>query len=306
MKNPFKKIIRDMASRMNDELKQQEIQVIEHEDQVMLKPIQSKKIKEAKKHVETPVVKKNARSEIIDANVNNESLEVDPKTKFMEKFSLSHLDKQNFMNMDGKNSHEVDHKDILKSNNSVISEEQYTLTNPRLRYKRKRKLITKCCTIKNNTDTISRKKIDEVSEFPAEDFDKVARRSKRIKSLIHPTCDNTSKNKLKSDKNFDISGKKPKLTETNTSPPPLSQINPKEEKAILEKQYYALMKHASRNTFEMHQYPESSLSLKIYFLPVSQVCHNEETMIKKQYYSLMKHAEKMYSQLKEDRLKSEI
>ena len=42
----------------------------------------------------------------------------------------------------------------------------------------------------------------------------------------------------------------------NTSP----QLNPKEEKANLEKQYYALMKHASRNSVDMQHFPKSILS----------------------------------------------
>ncbi len=308
------RILRDIAPRMNDESKEQldysteeEIQVNQHEEQVMIKRIQSKNIKEAKKYVETPIMKKHYRREMEDANVSNENLEDHPKTEVKEKFNLSHLYKQNLLNMDEKLSLEVDHQDILKSEKNIISEEQYMIANPRFRRKKKRKLKSICCTIKNNKHVICQKKL-EASEFPVheEDSNKVAHRSKRFKSLIHPTGDNTSNNKLKSNENFDVLDENPKPTETCTSPLSLRQINPKEEKAILEKQYYALMKHASRKYVEMQHSTESFMSLEIFFLPVRKISINEEATVKGQYYSLMKHAEKMYCQLKDERLKNEI
>ena len=56
----------------------------------------------------------------------------------------------------------------------------------------------------------------------------------------------------------------------------------------------------------MQHFPESILSEEIYFLPVRKISQNEERILKKQFNSLMKHAEKMYSQLKDERLKNEI
>jgi hypothetical protein len=244
------RIIQDIAPRINDESKEQlalsteeEIHLNQHEERVMIKHIQSKNIKEAKKYIE----------------------------------------------------------------DRIISEEQYTHIIPRVRRKNKRRLKTTCCTIKNNKHAISQKKLDLASEFPVheEDSYKVARRSKRFKSLIHPTGDNTSNNKLESNENFGVLDENPKPTETYTSPLSLRQINPKEEKAILEKQYYALMKHASRKYVEMQNSPESFISLEIFYLPVGKISINEEATIKGQYYSLMKHAEKMYCQLKDEQLKNE-
>ncbi|QUW23671.1 DUF2642 domain-containing protein [Sporosarcina sp. Marseille-Q4063] len=191
--------------------------------------------------------------------------------------------------------------------NRIISDEQYTHIIPRVRRKKKRRLKTTCCTIKNIQHAISQKELDRAIEFPVheEDSYKVARRSKRMKSLSHPTGDNTSNNKLKSDENFDVLVEKTKPVETYTSPLSLRQ-NPKEEKAILERQYYALMKHASKKYVEMQHCPDCFMPLEIFYLPVRKEIHNEKATIKKQYYSLMKHAEKMYCQLKDERLKNEI
>jgi hypothetical protein len=358
------RIIRDIASRMNDESKEQskssldeEIEDDQGNEEVIVKKIQTTNKSESEKSVEVPINVKLTEVETDSVNVTNEHLETHPMNETIKETSLLQLDTQDLAdktednerheepgqdriiqdiaprtNDESKeqlalsteeeihvNQHEervmikhIQSKNIKEAKkyieNRIISEEQYTHIIPRVRRKNKRRLKTTCCTIKNNKHAISQKKLDLASEFPVheEDSYKVARRSKRFKSLIHPTGDNTSNNKLESNENFDILDENPKPTETYTSPLSLRQINPKEEKAILEKQYYALMKHASRKYVEMQNSPESFISLEIFYLPVGKISINEEATIKGQYYSLMKHAEKMYCQLKDEQLKNEI
>jgi hypothetical protein len=357
------RIIRDIASRMNDESKEQskssldeEIEDDQGNEEVIVKQIQTTNKNELEKHVEMPINAKLTEAETDSVNVTNEHLVTHPINETIKETSLLQLDTQDLadktednerheepgqdriiqdiaprINDESKeqlalsteeeihvNQHEerVMIKHIQSKNRKeakkyiedrIISEEQYTHIIPRVRRKNKRRLKTTCCTIKNNKHAISQKKIDLASEFPVheEDSYKVARRSKRFKSLIHPIGDNTSNNKLESNENFDVLDENPKPTETYTSPLSLRQINPKEEKAILEKQYYALMKHASRKYVEMQNSPESFISLEIFYLPVGKISINEEATIKGQYYSLMKHAEKMYCQLKDEQLKNE-
>ncbi|MFJ9463645.1 hypothetical protein [Viridibacillus arvi] len=86
------------------------------------------------------------------------------------------------------------------------------------------------------------------------------------------------------------------------------KINSKEEKIILEKQYFALMKYARKiainENLDGTVFKLSSGNTKLAHSPIRQLSLKEEkSMLKKQYFALMKHAEKMYRQLRDERLK---
>ncbi|MFF3100756.1 hypothetical protein [Viridibacillus arvi] len=86
------------------------------------------------------------------------------------------------------------------------------------------------------------------------------------------------------------------------------KINSKEEKIILEKQYFALMKYARKiainENLDGTAFKLSSGNTKLAHSPIRQLSLKEEkSMLKKQYFALMKHAEKMYRQLRDERLK---
>lgn len=68
-------------------------------------------------------------------------------------------------------------------------------------------------------------------------------------------------------------------------------INPKEKKAMLEKQYYALMRHAEQNHDQVTEEPKK--------IRAQKRKKDEKVVVEKQYYSLMKHAAKMYRQLRD-------
>ena len=209
-------IIRDMASRMNEESKIQQVkasveEVIplkQPEEKAVVKQIQSQNKEEAKKDVDT----KPSHREMEEENVSEETLEDFSKTVFMGNVTLE----------------------------SLIREEQFLLNELQ---NRKRKKV-----IKDNQLAISQ---SESSSYEDDAYIKARRskrrRSKSLKSLTHHTDEATSNTKLERSENLDISVEKSISTEMNTSP----QINPEEEKANLERQYYALMKHASRNSIDM-------------------------------------------------------
>ncbi|MGE7922690.1 hypothetical protein ACQKND_05865, partial [Viridibacillus arvi] len=86
------------------------------------------------------------------------------------------------------------------------------------------------------------------------------------------------------------------------------KINSKEEKIILEKQYFALMKYARKiainENIDGTVFKLSSGNTKLAHSPIRQLSLKEEKiMLKKQYFALMKHAEKMYRQLRDERLR---
>ncbi|MGG0666463.1 hypothetical protein ABE042_20375 [Viridibacillus arvi] len=86
------------------------------------------------------------------------------------------------------------------------------------------------------------------------------------------------------------------------------KINSKEEKIILEKQYFALMKYARKiannENLDGTIFKLSSGNTKLAHSLIRQLSLKEEKiMLKKQYFALMKHAEKMYRQLRDERLR---
>lgn len=68
-------------------------------------------------------------------------------------------------------------------------------------------------------------------------------------------------------------------------------INPKERKAMIEKQYYALMRHAEQNQDQKQEDTKK--------LPIHASSRDEKAVVEKQFYSLMRHAAKMYRQLRD-------
>ncbi|MFJ5769238.1 hypothetical protein [Psychrobacillus sp. NPDC093180] len=73
-------------------------------------------------------------------------------------------------------------------------------------------------------------------------------------------------------------------------------INPKEKKAMLKKQYYALMKHAGQNSATFDQNPLSDMENN---LDNDERKKGENEMVEKQFYSLMRHAAKMYRKMRD-------
>lgn len=79
-------------------------------------------------------------------------------------------------------------------------------------------------------------------------------------------------------------------------------ISPRERKAMIEKQYFALMRHAEQNWFntdhneKKNKDQESEESKKLQIIGQQE---GEKVMLEKQFYSLMRHAAKMYRQLRD-------
>lgn len=68
-------------------------------------------------------------------------------------------------------------------------------------------------------------------------------------------------------------------------------INPKERKAMVEKQYYALMRHAEQNQDQKQEDTKK--------IPIHASRKDEKVVVEKQFHSLMRHAAKMYRQLRD-------
>ncbi|NYF24937.1 DUF2642 domain-containing protein [Sporosarcina sp. JAI121] len=177
-------------------------------------------------------------------NVLDEILQVSSKLETEEGFNLLQKVTNELVNKNEVQPFEVGHLDVVRSAECFIKKEQFNITKPEFKRKNRRKLLNTWSTMNSNKyANTQQNSIAEESVLPAfyEEIESV---------------------------------------EANTPAMPQLQENPKNEKEMLEKQYYALMKHAETNT---------------YHIPEKQTNSSEEKSIEEmQYSALMKHAAKMY------------
>ncbi len=270
------KTIQDSVFDMNDESKEQsdssmevEMQECQVEEQVAFKHIQPTNEIGPIKSIEDPIVGKQAEDISKIENATNEHPEVQQQTDFIGATNSTRLVQHNLFNRVNEYSFDLKHQDVLESNDSVSIEEQFPLPEFKARRKKRRLHLTAWSTMNNEQHAIaSQNDIGGKSELTDHEgnYIEMEQSSDCINSLLHPLHDQYT------NEEFVTMEKKLESAETNSSHLLVRHVNPKE---ILEKQYYALMKHAETNSFHI---PERQLNL------------SEE----EQYSALMKHAAKMY------------
>jgi hypothetical protein len=254
-----------------------EMQACQLEKQVIVE--QSQTINETKpiKSLESPILKELIGEGVEIDNVPKENSEISSQTILCEVPNLSGVVNQDLVKRVNECLPEEDHPGVLESSSKVSGEEQLFFTESKVKRKKKRVLLTEWSTMNNDQHALaSHNNFDEGNELSdyEENSIKTEQPSDRINSLIQPFHDPYP------NENFVTLEEKPDTAETTIFQLPVIRINPKAEKEMLEKQYYALMKQAETNCFHMD---ERQLNL------------SEEG----QYLALLKHAAKRYREFKD-------
>ena len=275
--------IRGFVSHNDDKSKGQsdscviDVQDGQVEEQVIVENTQT--IDETKliKSLKVPVIEYAAGEETVIGNVTKENFEVTSQPVSSEDPNLSCLIKHDLQQQVSNYSIGETHPNILASV-QISQEEQPLRTRSIIKRKKKRHLLSAWSTMNIDQHAIvNHKKIALKNESPEceEDTILTVQPSDPIHSLIiqplHDHCQN---------EDFVTLDEKLKSVETTNFPSPVFRMSPKAQKEILEKQYYALMKHAETNCFQIFK---------------RQLNLSEE----EQYLALMKHAAKMYHEFKD-------
>ena len=232
------------------------------EEQVIVEHTQT--INEAKplKILEVPTIEDPAGEGTEIENVSKENTEVSSQIVSSEAPDFSRLVKRDLLKRINGKSLEEDHPGVLETKG---------------KRKKKRVLLTAWSTMNNDQYAItSHNNFTEGNELQDYEGDSIMMEqpSDPIHSLIQPLHEPYP------NEDFVTLEEKPESAETTICQLPVIRINPKAEKEMLEKQYYALMKQAETNCFHMAG---------------RQINLSEE----EQYHALMKHAAKMYQEFKD-------
>ena len=169
----------------------------------------------------------------------------------------------------------------MGSTPKVTRDELLTFTEP-LGYERSFLLTAWRANLKGQEAMTSSNKLAEEKEFPEHNVKSIEMDQglEEIEPLHHPISEieNCVQSGLVSDE--------PEPSDIANSTLSMRKMSPKEEKAMLEKQYFSLMKHAAGYSLQLEEHSEQ---LKFLIHPVSEW----------QYIALMNHAAKMYRQLRD-------
>nr|WP_255551190.1 YuzF family protein [Sporosarcina sp. E16_8] len=274
--------IRSFVSHINDKSKGLSdssdiaVQNCQVEEQVIVEHTQT--ISETKliKSLEVPIIEDSAGEGIEIENLIKENSVTTSQTLASEVPDLSRLVKHDLPKEVSEYTFEEDHPSVLGSNNQVSQQEQLP-TKPRVKGKEKRLLISAWSTMNNDQHAIVNHENsameNETPDFKGDPIKK-EQPSDAVNSLIRQLHDQYR------NEDFVTLEEKLKSAETAIFQLPVIRINPKAEKEMLEKQYYALMKQAETRCFHMSERQ----------LPLPE---------EEQYLALMKHAAKMYREFKD-------
>ena len=231
---------------------------------------------ESKGQNDSTVIDESAMKGTEFETVTKEYPEVSSQTVSIEVTIPSKLVEHELVEVANEYSPEEDHPGLLDSTNEVSMEEQLFFTESKIKRRKKRLLLTAWSTMNNDQQAMEKHNNFAVeNELPdkTENAVKPELPFDRINSLIQPLHDQFPT------ENFAILEEKPDISETTIYQIPVIYINPKKEKEMLEKQYFALMKHAETNCYSITE---------------RQINLTEE----EQYLALMKHAAKMYREFR--------
>lgn len=275
--------IRGFVSHNDDKSKGQsesciiDVQDGQVEEQVIVENTQTIDETELIKSFIVPVIEYSAGEETASENITNENFEVTSQPVSSEDPNLSCLIKHDLQQQVSNYSIGETQPNILASI-QISQEDQPLRTRSIIKRKKKRHLLSAWSTMNIDQHTIvNQKNIALKNDTPDCEGDPIltVQPSDPIHSIIiqplHDHCQN---------EDFVTLDEKLKSVETTNFPSPVFRMSPKAQKEILEKQYYALMKHAETNCFQIFK---------------RQLNLSEE----EQYLALMKHAAKMYHEFKD-------
>jgi len=269
--------VRGFISHTDDKTKQQsdssviEVQDCQVDEQVIVEQTQTINENNQIISLKAPFIEDSAE------NVTKENSEVNSQAVSSEVLNLSRLLKDDLQKQESKYPLEENLPAVLELSEQLDQEDQSLLKKSRLKRKKNRILLSAWSTINHDQHAVvNHKNIakgDETLDCEGGPI-KTEQPSDPIISLLQPLHDQYIH------EDFVTLEEIPKSVETTISQAPEIRISPKTKKEMLEKQYYALMKQAETNCFQMS---ERQLNL------------SEE----EQYHALMKHATKMYYEFKD-------
>ena len=207
--------------------------------------------------------------------------------------------------------------EVVDSTTNEIKVEKNIQTEPPIRKNEKRILLTPWSKMNYDQNTIS-----IPSPKTKESSNNVKLPLKKTQPLIEeeqnfPATNEAPEaeevNVLMEEVNSLMESQEPtELVATRTT---VTVIDPRERKAMLEKQYYALMRHAEQNSANLEHHFTKNKSFRptpleneanndlendeLQKIRIQELKKGEKAMLEKQFYSLMRHAAKMYRQLRD-------
>lgn len=248
-----------------------EVQDCQVEEQVIVEQTQTINVNNLIKSLKAPFIEDSAE------NITKEISEVNSQAVSSEELNLSRLLKDDLQKQEIKYPLEENLPAVLELSEQLGQEDQSLLKKSSLKRKKKRILLSAWSTMNHDQHVVVNHKNTAKGEETLdcdEGSIKTEQPSDAIISLLQPLYDQYIH------EDFITLEEIPESVETTISQAPEIRISPKTKKEMLEKQYYALMKQAETNCFQMS---ERQLNL------------SEEG----QYHALMKHATKMYYEFKD-------
>ncbi|WP_313891486.1 DUF2642 domain-containing protein [Psychrobacillus sp.] len=219
------------------------------------------------------------------------------------------------------NLFQLNSNDILENHEEILEPNKNSITSHPTSDKEKRILLTAWSPMNHDPSALPNlKKTSEKSKLIVHDESSI--QMEPIAEFNISFIQEKYFSELKNNKLIECSGDTPLPDETNVCQELEKRKNPKEEKAMLVKQYYALMKHAEENLIKLeHRFNSiiqptyanktktgtasygnivqslESEATNSFHLPKS--IKEEIVRLEKQYLSLMRHAAKMYRQLRD-------
>ncbi|QFF98269.1 hypothetical protein PB01_05235 [Psychrobacillus glaciei] len=241
-------------------------------------------------------------------NGKNKRLKLYPKSKIKIK---SNLLQQNSLEQVEKSIIKIDNVE----NSKILKGDPLTRTNTPLKQNHKKTLLTAWSALNSDqsTITIPKKSKTKSKHLNSNRMSDSLEIQTELVHTLSPKSNITDKRINKAA--FEAMDEKNILAEKKNFLKLAKPLSPKEEKALLEKQYFALMNYAAKKvqkSIRLEQQPELSNSLnnnrelseQSKLLETSTMRRSinqkvEDELMEKQYYSLMKHAAKMYHQVRD-------
>ena len=205
--------------------------------------------------------------------------------KLMEQ--LNELNLTGLFFQDEAETSEVDHLEVMGSTPNESSEELFTFTEP-LDYERSFLLTDWRNKLKSKQALTSLYNLTEEKECPEHDGQSIEMNYclEEIEAMHHPVREHHPISEIENCGQSGLVSEEPEPSAITNETLTVRNMSPKEEKSMLEKQFFSLMKHAAGNSYQVEEHSERQKSLS---QPVSEW----------QYVSLMNHAAKMYQQLRD-------
>ena len=230
----------------------------------------------------------NETTETFDFTQEEEKQDVQQEVH-LEKL-MEQLDKLNLSGLffqDEAETSEEDDQEVMESTLNESNEELLTFTEP-LDYERSFLLTDWRNKLKSKQALTSLYNLTEEKECPEHEGHSMEMNYslEETESMHHSVLEHHSISKNENCGQLGLVSEEPEPSAITDAGLSVRKMSPKEEKAMLEEQYFSLMKHAAGYSLLLKEHSEQ---LKFQIHPVSEW----------QYIALMNHAAKMYRQLRD-------